>query len=339
MPPVVTSVSPTQGPTSGGTTVTITGTSLTGATAVRFGSANASSYTVNSSTRITAVTPPGGAGAVPVTVVSPSGSSNTTVSFTYTVVLPSVTGVSPVSGPTSGGTAVTLTGANLSGATAVRFGAANAASFTVTSPTQITAVSPPGSPGAVPVTVTTPAGTSAASPGAYYFYAPAPVLSEISPGAGPAAGGASVTLSGQNLSNATAVQFATSGSVFTVLSSTEIVATAPPGLGTVSVTVTTPGGSSNPLAYAYVSAPVLTAVSPPTAGVSAGTVVTLTGTGLTTTTSVTIGGAAVAFVVLSDSQLTAAVPAGPPGAAAIEVTTAAGTAPALVFHRVEPPGI
>ncbi|MES4892199.1 IPT/TIG domain-containing protein [Streptomyces sp. NPDC096012] len=66
MPPVVSSVSPAQGPVSGGTTVVITGTGLTGATAVRFGSANAASYTVNSADQITAVTPAGSTGPVPV---------------------------------------------------------------------------------------------------------------------------------------------------------------------------------------------------------------------------------------------------------------------------------
>ncbi|MEU3657703.1 IPT/TIG domain-containing protein, partial [Streptomyces sp. NPDC032161] len=102
MPPVVSFVNPAQRPVSGGTTVVITGTGLTGATAVRFGAANAVSFTVTSATQITAVTPAGSAGPVAVTVTSPSGTSNATVTVTYTAVsLPTVTGLSPSSGSTS----------------------------------------------------------------------------------------------------------------------------------------------------------------------------------------------------------------------------------------------
>ena len=55
--PRITSVSPTIGPASGGTSVTITGTGFTGATAVDFGSAPAASFAVNSNTSVSAVTP------------------------------------------------------------------------------------------------------------------------------------------------------------------------------------------------------------------------------------------------------------------------------------------
>ncbi|MER6415115.1 IPT/TIG domain-containing protein [Streptomyces humidus] len=337
MPPAVSSINPSQGSVSGGTTVTITGTNLTGATAVRFGASNAASYSVNSSTQITASTPAGSPGSVPVTVVSPSGTSNTTVSFTYTAVLPTVTAVSPATGPASGGTAVTLTGTNFTGATAVRFGSDNAPSFTVTSSTRITTVSPSGSPGAVPVTVTTPSGTSASAAAAYFFYVPAPFLTEISPSAGPTGGNNNVTLKGANLSNATAVRFGAAVSTFTSVSSTEVTAKAPPGSGVADITVSTPGGSSNPLAYAYVGGPVLLAVSPTSGPASGGAVVTLLGTGFTTTTAVKVGASPVSYVVLSDGELTAVVPPGPSGAVPLVVTTVGGTSEALTFVRVEAP--
>ncbi|WP_417413415.1 IPT/TIG domain-containing protein, partial [Hoeflea sp.] len=75
---------------------------------------------------------------------------------------PTVSSVSPATGPAAGGTSVTITGSNLSGATAVAFGATAAASFTVDSATQITATSPAGS-GTVDVRVTTAGGVSATS--------------------------------------------------------------------------------------------------------------------------------------------------------------------------------
>ena len=75
--PTVSSVSPAKGPTAGGTSVTITGTNFTGATAVNFGANNATSYTVNGATQITAVAPSGAAGTVDIKVTTAGGTSAT----------------------------------------------------------------------------------------------------------------------------------------------------------------------------------------------------------------------------------------------------------------------
>src|SRR5690606_20281932 len=85
---------------------------------------------------------------------------------------PTLTAVAPATGPVAGGTSVTLTGTDLTGATAVTFGGTPAASFTVDSATQITAVTPAHAAGAVDVAVTTPGG-SATLAGAFTFEAPA----------------------------------------------------------------------------------------------------------------------------------------------------------------------
>jgi hypothetical protein len=71
---VVSSVSPTGGPTSGGTTVIISGSGFTGASSVTFGSIAAASFNVDSDTQITAVSP-AGSGQVAITVTTPGGSS------------------------------------------------------------------------------------------------------------------------------------------------------------------------------------------------------------------------------------------------------------------------
>ena len=81
--PVISGVAPTSGSTSGGTSVIITGTSLTGATLVTFGGVPATSYTVNSSTQITAVTPAHAAGAVNVVVNTTVGGTTAGNAFTY----------------------------------------------------------------------------------------------------------------------------------------------------------------------------------------------------------------------------------------------------------------
>jgi hypothetical protein len=82
---------------------------------------------------------------------------------------PTVTGVSPSSGPAAGGTSVTITGTGFSGASAVKFGTASAASFTVSTATQITATTPAGS-GKVDTTVTTAVSTSAANAADRFTY-------------------------------------------------------------------------------------------------------------------------------------------------------------------------
>jgi len=84
--PAILSASPATGSTAGGTLVQITGsrfTGTTGATGVKFGSANATSYTVVSDGLIVAVAPAQAAGSKPVTVTNATGVSTTTGAYTY----------------------------------------------------------------------------------------------------------------------------------------------------------------------------------------------------------------------------------------------------------------
>ena len=197
--PTVTAVSPNNGPQAGGTSVTITGTNLSGATAVHFGANVATGVIVNSATSVSA-TSPAGTGTVDVTVTTPAGTSGTSSAdhFTYNVPAPTVTAVSPNNGPQAGGTSVTITGTNLTGATAVHFGANAATGVVVNSATSVSATSPAGT-GTVDVTVTTPGGTSAANPpGDQFTYnAPAaPTVTAVSPRQDRPAGGTCVTITG-----------------------------------------------------------------------------------------------------------------------------------------------
>ncbi|HUY86767.1 MAG TPA: IPT/TIG domain-containing protein, partial [Acidimicrobiales bacterium] len=151
-------LSPNSGPSSGGTDVKIVGTNFMGATGVQFGSTSAPSFSVVSPTEIDATSPAGSSGPVDVQVTTPQGTSpaSGSVQFTYSVVpVPTVISISPTSGPTTGGTTVTITGTNFTGATAVDFGTMAATSFSVSSSTSITAVSPAARPGNLDVTVTT----------------------------------------------------------------------------------------------------------------------------------------------------------------------------------------
>ena len=181
--PTVSAVSPTSGPAAGGTSVTITGTNLTGATAVHFGANAATGVVVNSATSVTA-TSPAGTGTVDVTVTTPGGISATSSADQFTYVgAPTVSAVSPTSGPTAGGTSVTITGTNLTGASAVHFGANAATGVVVNGATSVTATSPAGT-GTVDVTVTTPGGTSATSSADDFTYVGPPVVTGVNPTSG-----------------------------------------------------------------------------------------------------------------------------------------------------------
>jgi serine/threonine-protein kinase len=168
--PAVTKVSPSSGTTAGGTAVTITGTNLGGVTGVSFGGA-AGKVTAHSGTQIT-VTSPAGTGTVSVTVTTPGGSA-AAGKFTYVTPPPAISAISPSSGTTDGGTTVTITGTNLTGATGVSFGGA-AGTIISDSGAQVTVTSP-GGKGTVNITVTTAAGTSAVTAACQYTYV-APVL-------------------------------------------------------------------------------------------------------------------------------------------------------------------
>jgi IPT/TIG domain len=179
-PPTITSLSPSTGSTDGGNSVVINGTGFTeatGASAVTFDGVNATSYTVNSATKITATAPAHAAGSVPVQVSAPSGSA--TFPYRYVeVVVPTITSVSPGSGSTAGGTSVIITGTGfvgLSGAGAVTFGGLAAQSYTVNSDLKITAVCRAHVAGPVRVQVTALGGTTADTSADDFIYVAPPV--------------------------------------------------------------------------------------------------------------------------------------------------------------------
>ncbi len=249
--PVVTGISPTSGSTVGGAVVTVTGSNFTGATSVYFGTTAATSFVIHSDTLITAVAPARAAGTVDVRETTPEGTStpSTADQFTYLAApAPSVTGLTPTSGSTGGGTVVTITGSGFSAATAVSFGTKPATAYTVHSDSVITATAPPQAAGIVDITVTTPSGTSAVVTADRFTYtaAPTPTVTSVTPASGPTAGGTLVTIFGTNLAGATSVSFGTAtGAIAAIYSDTAIVAVAPAhAAGTIDVTVTTYSGTS-----------------------------------------------------------------------------------------------
>lgn len=160
--PAVTGVSPANGPADGGNTVTITGTGLSGATAVKFGG-NLSTITSNSATEIKVTAPDSDLGIYDITVTTPYGTSAVVAADKYRYwQKPIIYGVAPLNGPAAGGTTVTITGTHFDAGTAtVTFGAVDATSIVIVDDGTITAVSPAGAVGIVDVRVTNYGGTSA----------------------------------------------------------------------------------------------------------------------------------------------------------------------------------
>ncbi len=251
---------------------------------------------------------------------------------------PTVSGVSPTSGPAAGGTPVTVTGTNLNGATAVDFGTVPASGFSCAS-TSCSVSSPSHQPGQVDVTVTTAGGTSATTAADRFTYqSPPPQVTMISPTSGPAAGGTPVTVTGTNLNGATAVDFGTvPASGFSCTSTSCSVSSPSHQPGQVDVTVTTAGGTSATTAadrFTYQSPPPQVTMISPTSGPAAGgTPVTVTGTNLNGATAVDFGTVPASGFSCASTSCSVSSPSHQPGQVDVTVTTAGGTSATTAADR------
>jgi acid phosphatase len=154
--PVVSSVAPNTGSTSGGSTVTISGSGFVNGATVSFGGTLATSVTVASSSSLSVVTPAHAAGTVAVTVSNPDGLNGTLANgFSYldSIPPPTVNSVTPGSGPTSGGTSITISGTNFMTGASVFVGGIRATGVSVPSSSTITAVTPAHTAGVADVVV------------------------------------------------------------------------------------------------------------------------------------------------------------------------------------------
>ncbi len=155
--------SPTCASTAGGTTLTVSGWDFFGVSGVTVDGASASGISVAGSTRLSFTAPAHARGTALVRVTGTYGESAGDPSGAYVTYVdaPAVTALSVTNGPSAGGTTVVITGEDFAGVAGVAFGGRAAASYTVDSATQITAVTPAHGGGLVQVKVTTTAGSSA----------------------------------------------------------------------------------------------------------------------------------------------------------------------------------
>lgn len=182
--PVVKSISPKSGPTTGGTVVVIDGTGFTGAMEVYFGSTPGTGLNVKSDSALSIVSPPD-TGTVQVRVKNAVGTSTIAAAdaFTY-LAAPVVTAISPTSGPPAGGTSVTISGSGFTSDAIVYFGPVDSAhearNVVVVSSSEITATAPAGT-GTINVLVKNAVGVSPTSSADQYTYATGPTITSVTP--------------------------------------------------------------------------------------------------------------------------------------------------------------
>ncbi len=348
--PKVTKVTPTSGPTSGGTVVTLKGTGFVAGASVTIGSA-ATSVNVVSATTIKATTSATAAGSDEVVVSDANGTSTGGPSFTYTnPSAPTVTKVTPTSGPTSGGTVVTLKGTGFVAGASVTIGSA-ATSVNVVSATTIKATTSATAAGSDEVVVSDANGTSTGGPSFTYTVPPPPVVTSVSPVSGPQTGGTTVTIKGSRL-NAGGTPTVRFGSVaateiLSVAAGTvKVVSPSSPVSGVVDVTVTTSEGTSETSAsdhFEYVPVahpPTVASIAPESGPTAGGTPVTIHGTGFLAGASVTIGSAATSVVIHSETEITAYTAATAAGSDEVVVSDSKGTSSGgPSFHYIAPPAV
>ncbi len=316
--PAISGFSPGSGPV--GTSVTVSGSGFTGVTSVRLNGLAVVPTVPNAGQLSFPV--PTGATSGRISILASGGLMRSATDF-IVVPAPAITAFSPASGAV--GSAVTLTGTNLTGATAVRFNGVSAPVFTVVSATQLTVTVPAGATTGV-LSVTTPGGTATSATTFTVVPTPAPTISSISPASGII--GTTVTVSGTHLTGATVVQLnGKPAESYVVTSATSLNVVVSEGTTTGLVSVTTLGGTAlSPAPFTVLPTPDIDALAPVRGPV--GTVVTLRGTGLSGATGVRFGATAAGTFSAAPDGLTATatVPAGTVAVAQVSLTNAQATA-------------
>jgi phosphatidylserine/phosphatidylglycerophosphate/cardiolipin synthase-like enzyme len=221
-----------------------------------------------------------------------------------------ISSISPGTGPSAGGTSVTITGTNFAPGATVSFGFAAASKIVVVNSTTITATTPPHVGGSASVTVINPSGTSGSLAAGFVYNSPlpstTPQLNVVVPNTGSPQGGTAITISGSNFVAGLTVTIGGSAATVTSRGLNSIQATVPAGnAGTAAdIVVRNPNGQSATLKAAFTYAnppasPVLSAIKNVDSSVSlnsgsfnGGTKVVISGSGFQYGSVVSFGGPA-----------------------------------------------
>ena len=291
--PRVTAFSPPRGLP--GANVSITGTTLGGATAVRFGSAPAV-FTPISAGEVVA-TVPATAMTGRITVVTADGQSMSPAEF-LVIRQPTLTSLSP--GAAAVGASVTLAGTNLASATEVAFNGVPVDRRTVLSNNALRVMVPPGATTGR-VSVTNAAGSANSSA----VFRVLPAITGISPSSG--APGSTVTITGTTLSDPAEVRIGSVRASVVSSSDSEVVITVPSDATTNLITVRTGAGTaSSASVFEVIRPPTITAFTP--AAAPTGTEVTIDGQAVGSATEVTFNGVNASFTRVLSTRIRARVP-------------------------------
>ena len=319
-PPQVFVLQPGHGPFQGGTVLAIYGSGFQQGAKVLFGGKPALVHLIDEGL-ITVTTPPGFVGPVDVNVLNPDGQGGSLgAGFDYIVTQlpkPLLYGVTPKSGPETGGTPVILTGSKLTGGGLGFIGYRPLSSWTILNSAIATGTTVGGTPGPSDVVATNGDGQSAILDGGFNFVG-APVIDSFQPSMGAVAGGVLVNIAGQNFDSQATVTFGGKPAAsLQVLSEFVIKAQTPASdPGPAQVRVDNPDGqyhvASEP--FLFVLPPVLESVFPTQGSAEGGTPIILTGTDFLPGATVKLGGGAATEVsVVSAEKVTLFAPAGPVG--------------------------
>lgn len=328
------SITPTEGETTGGTKVTLTGKEFKSTSKVYFNDVEAASVSFYSKTQLTAITPTWlQPETVDVKVVNEDGTESV-ITQAYSFIAPpppgppTVTAVSPANGPLAGGTTVYIDGKDfVSGATIIVGDTEEVLSKFVNS-TRLTFKTPAWTtPETVNITVVNPDEQFFTIQGAFTYDAPpelpAPTVKGISPANGPLIGGTTIYLDGTGFNAETKLLFVIDGNEVDLgasfVTSTRLKAKTPTGTnpGPVDVKVLNADGKANvlPGGFNYDAPPVypdpvITSIDPNQANKRGGTLINIFGTDFQQGAIVTIGSQQVPLAAfMSSSNVRIKVPA------------------------------
>jgi hypothetical protein len=330
-PPVVTGISPTAGPTTGGTIIVVTGTDFQSTSQVFIGGIQAAPQAggVQNTTTLTVVAPALPLGPADVKVVNPSDGQQSVLHAAFTVVTPpgpSITSIAPRIGPAPG-TVVLISGNNFQPASKVFFANIQASVVGTPTATSIT-VNVPALPvlGPTDVKIVNPDGQQTVSLGGFVALTAAPQIVSVSPVSAPQTGGTIVQISGTGFQSGSAVFIggvqAIAGGVPTANLLTVVLPALTPG--PVDVRVVNPDGQSsakpNAILITAVGGPVITSVVPNAGPAAGGEVVQINGSNFLAGAQVFFGSAAATPTgTQTSTTLTVIVPQIPAGATDVRV--------------------
>jgi hypothetical protein len=319
---IVREVQPTSGAPAGDTPLTLIGSGFTSTLAVVLGSSSCSSVSLVSSTRLTCRTPASAVGTANL-VVSGQGLTLTLPAAYEYVAAPTLTSVTPLGGPITGNTLLTLTGTGFRSGATVKLGSEACSFPTLLSSTSLRCISPSvSSTQAVTLSLSNSDG-QASTTSLTYTYLAVPTITAMNPTSTKKEGGTAITLTGTGFTNGSTLLIAGSSlSVSTLsstLTSTQLVFTTPAitisGKYSVSVYDTYGQSVTSSQNFTVKGPPVVSSISPTLSKPTGGTTFQVIGSGLESSTQVALGSTAAVSCSVDGSGFLLTCISGNPSAA------------------------